>query len=99
MYTLITPKPIIIDFIKTTTTDLIRIFKPKITTTALCLKPIIELKEHWSAATSDQRRAFKSLTDNFGFNLKARVPAVTLVQWQSFDLGLKKVGKVLFARL
>jgi hypothetical protein len=62
-YTPIAPKPIVIDFMKTTTTNLIRIFKPKITATALCLKPIIKLEEHWSSATPDQRRAFESLAD------------------------------------
>jgi hypothetical protein len=50
-YTPIAPKPIVIDFTKTTTADFIGIFKPKITATALCLKPIIELEEHWSNAT------------------------------------------------
>jgi hypothetical protein len=52
-YTPIAPKPIVIDFTKTTTTDLIGIFKPKITVTALRFKPIIELEEHWSDATPD----------------------------------------------
>jgi hypothetical protein len=42
-YTPIVPKLIIIDFTKTTTANLIGIFKLKITTTALRLKPIIEL--------------------------------------------------------
>jgi hypothetical protein len=45
-YTPIVPKPIVINFKKTTTADLIGIFKPKITATALRLKPIIELEEH-----------------------------------------------------
>jgi hypothetical protein len=45
-YTPIAPKPIVIDFTKTTTANLIGIFKPKITATALRLKPIIELEEH-----------------------------------------------------
>jgi hypothetical protein len=45
-YTPIALKPIVIDFTKTTTSNLIGIFKPKITTTALCLKPIIEFEEH-----------------------------------------------------
>jgi hypothetical protein len=101
-YTPITPKPIVIDFTKTTTADLIGIFKPKITATALRLKPIIELEEHWSNATPDQRRAFESLADriqSFGFDLEARAPAVTRVQWQSLDWGLKKVSKVSFAGL
>jgi hypothetical protein len=35
MYTPIAPKPIVINFTKTTTADLIGIFKPKITATAL----------------------------------------------------------------
>jgi hypothetical protein len=52
-YTPIALKPIVIDFTKTTTTDLIGIFKPKITATALRLKPIIELEKHWSNATPD----------------------------------------------
>jgi hypothetical protein len=101
-YTPIAPKPIVIDFTKTTTTDLIGIFKPKITATALRLKPIIELEEHWSDATPDQRRAFESLADkiqSFGFDLEARAPAVTRTQWQSLDWGLKEVGKVSFAGL
>jgi hypothetical protein len=101
-YTPIVPKPIVIDFTKTTTTDLIGIFKPKITATALRLKPIIELEEHWSDATPNQRRAFESLTDkiqSFGFDLEVCAPAVTHVQWQSLDWGLKEVGKVLFAGL
>jgi hypothetical protein len=101
-YTPIAPKPIIIDFTKTTTTNLIGIFKPKITTTALCLKPIIELEEHWSSATSDQRRTFESLADkiqSFGFDLETCAPAVTRVQWQSLDWGLKEIGKVSFAGL
>jgi hypothetical protein len=46
-------KPIVINFTKTTTADFIGIFKLKITATALCLKPIIELEKHWSFATSD----------------------------------------------
>jgi hypothetical protein len=46
IYTPIAPKPIVIDFTKTTTADLIGIFKPKITATALRLKPIVELEEH-----------------------------------------------------
>jgi hypothetical protein len=49
-YTPIAPKPIIINFTKTTTADLIGIFKPKITATVLRLKPIIELEKHWSDA-------------------------------------------------
>jgi hypothetical protein len=101
-YTPIVPKPIVIDFTKTTTTNLIGIFKPKITATALRLKLIIELKEHWSNTTPDQRRTFKSLADkiqSFGFDLEACAPAVTRVQWQSLDWGLKEVGKVLFAGL
>jgi hypothetical protein len=101
-YTPIAPKPIVINFTKTTTTDLIGIFKPKITATALRLKPIIELEEHWSDATPDQRRAFESLTDkiqSFGFDLESRAPAVTCAQWQSLDWGLKEIGKVLFAGL
>jgi hypothetical protein len=81
-YTPIASKPIVIDFIKTTTADLIRIFKPKITATALCLKPIIKLEEHWSAATPNQCCAFESLADkiqSFGFNLKACAPTVTRI--------------------
>jgi hypothetical protein len=81
-YTPIAPKPIVIDFTKTTTADLVGIFKPKITATALCLKPIVKLEEHWSNATSDQRRAFESLADkiqSFGFDLEACTPAVTRV--------------------
>jgi hypothetical protein len=81
-YTPIVPKPIVIDFTKTTTANLIGIFKPKITATALCLKPIIELEEHWSNATPDQRRAFESLADkiqSFGFDLESRAPAVTRI--------------------
>jgi hypothetical protein len=50
-YTPIALKPIVIDFTKTTTADLIGIFKLKITATALRLKPIVELEEHWSNAT------------------------------------------------
>jgi hypothetical protein len=102
IYTPIAPKPIVIDFTKTTTANLIGIFKPKITATALCLKPIIELKEHWSAATSNQHHAFESLTDkiqSFSFDLEACVPAVMRIQWQSLDWGLKEVGKVLFTGL
>jgi hypothetical protein len=101
-YTPIVPKPIVINFTKTTTADLIGIFKPKITATTLRLKPIIELEEHWSDATPDQRHAFESLADkiqSFGFDLETRAPAVTRVQWQSLDWGLKEVGKVLFAGL
>jgi hypothetical protein len=101
-YTPIALKSIVIDFTKTTTADLIGIFKPKITATALCLKPIIELEEHWSDATPDQRRAFKSLADkiqSFGFDLEACAPTITLIQWQSLDWGLKEVGKVSFAGL
>jgi hypothetical protein len=101
-YTPIAPKPIVIDFTKTTIADLIGIFKPKITATALRLKPIIKLEEHWSDATPDQRRAFESLADkiqSFGFDLETRVPAVTCAQWQSLDWGLKEIGKVSFARL
>jgi hypothetical protein len=81
-YTPIALKPIVIDFTKTTTADLIGIFKPKITATALRLKPIIELEEHWSNATPDQRRAFESLADkiqSFGFDLEARAPTITRV--------------------
>jgi hypothetical protein len=102
MYTPIAPKPIVIDFTKTTTADLIGIFKPKITATALRLKPIVELEEHWSNATPDQRHAFESLADeiqSFGFDLESRAPAVTRVQWQSLDWGLKEVRKVLFTGL
>jgi hypothetical protein len=101
-YTPITSKPIVIDFTKTTTADLIRIFKSKITATALRLKPIIELEEHWSNATPDQHRAFESLADkiqSFGFDLETRVPTITRVQWQSLDWGLKEVGKVSFTGL
>jgi hypothetical protein len=101
-YTPIAPKPIVIDFTKTTTADLVGIFKPKITATALRLKPIIKLEEHWSDATPDQRRAFESLVDkiqSFGFDLETRAPAVTCVQWQSLDWGLKEIGKVSFAGL
>jgi hypothetical protein len=101
-YTPIAPKLIVIDFIKTTTTNLIGIFKPKITATTLCLKPIIELEEHWSNTTPNQRCAFESLADkiqSFGFDLETRAPAVTCVQWQSLDWGLKVIGKVSFARL
>jgi hypothetical protein len=102
IYTPITLKLIIIDFTKTTTADLIGIFKPKITATTLRLKPIIELKEHWSNATPDQHRAFESLVDkiqSFGFDLETRVPTITRVQWQSLDWGLKKVSKVSFTGL
>jgi hypothetical protein len=102
IYTPITPKLIVIDFTKTTTTNLIGIFKPKITATALCLKLIIELEEHLSSATPNQRRVFESLADkiqSFGFDLKTRVPTITRVQWQSLNWGLKEVGKVLFAGL
>jgi hypothetical protein len=101
-YTPIAPKPIVIDFTKTTTADLIGIFKPKITATALRLKPIVELEEYWSNATPDQHRAFESLADkiqSFGFDLESRASAVTCVQWQSLDWGLKEIGKVLFAGL
>jgi hypothetical protein len=52
-YTPIAPKPILINFKKMTITNLVEIFKPKITATALCLKPIIELEEHWFSTTSD----------------------------------------------
>jgi hypothetical protein len=101
-YTPIASKPIVIDFTKTTTANLIGIFKPKITATALRLKPIIELEEHWSFATPNQRRTFESLADkiqSFSFNLEHYAPTVTCVQWQSLDWGLKEVGKVLFAGL
>jgi hypothetical protein len=101
-YTPIAPKPIVIDFTKTTTANLIGIFKPKITATALRLKPIIELEEYWSNTTPDQRCAFELLADkiqNFGFDLEARTPVVTRIQWQSLDWGLKEVGKVSFAGL
>jgi hypothetical protein len=101
-YTPIAPKSIVIDFTKTTTADLIGIFKPKITATALHLKPIIELEEHWSDATPNQRCAFESLADkiqSFGFDLESRAPVVTRIQWQSLNWGLKEVGKVSFAGL
>jgi hypothetical protein len=101
-YTPIIPKSIVIEFTKTTTADLIGIFKPKITATALRLKPIVELEKHWSNATPDQRCAFESLADkiqSFGFDLETRAPAVTCVQWQSLDWGLKEIGKVSFAGL
>jgi hypothetical protein len=101
-YIPIAPKPIVIDFMKTTTANLIGIFKPKITTTALCLKPIIELEEHWSATTANQCHTFESLADkiqSFGFDLEAHTSTITCVQWQSLDWGLKEIGKVLFARL
>jgi hypothetical protein len=101
-YTPIASKLIVIDFTKTTTADLIGIFKLKITATALCLKPIIKLEEHWSNATSDQCHAFKSFADkiqSFGFDLETHTPAVTHVQWQSLNWGLKEVGKVSFAGL
>jgi hypothetical protein len=52
-YTPIASKPIIIDFTKTIIADLVKIFKPKITATALRLKPIIELEKHWFNATPD----------------------------------------------
>jgi hypothetical protein len=101
-YTPIAPKPIVINFTKTTAADLIGIFKPKITATAFHLKPIVELEKHWSNATPNQRRAFESLADkiqSFGFDLESRAPAVTRVQWQSLDWGLKEIGKVSFAGL
>jgi hypothetical protein len=101
-YTPIALKSIVIDFMKTTTANFIRIFKPKITATALCLKPIIELEKHWSSTTPDQRRIFESLANkiqSFGFDLEARTPTITRVQWQSLDWGLKEVRKVLFAGL
>jgi hypothetical protein len=101
-YTPIAPKPIVINFMKTTTANLIGIFKPKITATALRLKPIIELEEHWSNATPNQRRAFESLADkiqSFGFDLETHTPTVTRVQWQSLDWGLKEVSKVSFTGL
>jgi hypothetical protein len=88
MYTSIALKPIVIDFTKTTTTDLIGIFKLKITATALYLKPIVELEEHWSNATPNQHRVFESLADkiqSLGFDLETCAPAVTRVQWQSLD--------------
>jgi hypothetical protein len=102
IYTPIAPKPIVIDFTKTTTANLIRIFKPKITAAALRFKPIIELEEHWSNATPDQRHAFESLADkiqSFGFDLESCAPTVTRNQWQSLDWGLKEIGKVLFTGL
>jgi hypothetical protein len=51
MYTSIAPKPIVINFTKTTIANLIGIFKLKITAITLRLKPIVELEEHWSNAT------------------------------------------------
>jgi hypothetical protein len=102
IYTPITLKLIVINFTKTTTADLIGIFKPKITATTLRLKMIIELKKHWFSATSNQRRTFESFVNkiqSFGFDLETCAPAVTCVQWQSLDWGLKEVGKVLFAGL
>jgi hypothetical protein len=81
-YIPIAPKPIVINFTKTTTTDLIRIFKLKITATALHLKPIIELEEHWSFAISNQHCTFESLANkiqSFGFNLEAHAPAITCI--------------------
>jgi hypothetical protein len=101
-YIPIAPKPIVIDFTKTTTADLIGIFKPKITATALRLKSIIELEEYWSNTTPDQRRAFEFLADkiqSFGFDLESHAPAVTRAQWQGLNWGLKEVGKVSFAGL
>lgn len=50
-YMPITPKPIVIDFARVNTADLIGIFKLKIATTITCLKPIIELGDHWENAT------------------------------------------------
>jgi hypothetical protein len=82
-YTPIALKSIVIDFTKTTTADLIGISKPKITATALRLKPIVELEEHWSNTIPNQRRAFESLADkiqSFGFDLEARTPTVTCIQ-------------------
>jgi hypothetical protein len=87
-YTFIALKPIVIDFTKTTTTNLIGIFKLKITTTALCLKLIIKLEEHWSATAPDQHHTSKSLVDkiqSFSFDLEAHMPAVTCAQWQGLD--------------
>jgi hypothetical protein len=81
-YTPIAPKLIVINFTKTTTADLIRIFKLKITATTLWLKPVIELEEHWIAATPDQCCAFESLADkiqSFGFDLESCMPAVTCI--------------------
>jgi hypothetical protein len=101
-YTPIAPKPIVIDFTKTTTANLIGIFKLKITATTLRLKPIIELEAHWSSTTLNQHRTFEFLADkiqSFGFDLETRVPTVMRVQWQSLNWGLKKVGKVSFAGL
>lgn len=101
-YTPIAPKPIVIDFARVNTADLIGIFKPKIATTITRLKPIIELADHWENATPDQRRAFESLADkiqSFGFDLEQRAPAITRAQWQSLDWGLKEIGKVSFVGL
>jgi hypothetical protein len=102
VYIPIAPKPIVIDFTKTTTTDLIGIFKLKITATALRFKLIIKLEEHWSATTPNQCCAFEFVADkiqSFSFDLEAHTPAVTRVQWQSLDCRLKEVGKVLFTGL
>jgi hypothetical protein len=87
---------------KTITANLIGIFKPKITATAFRLKPIVELEEHWSSATLDQCCTFEFLMDkiqSFSFDLETCAPAVTCVQWQNLNWGLKEVGKVLFARV
>jgi hypothetical protein len=88
MYTPIAPKSIVFNFTKTTTANLIGIFKLKITATALHLKSIVKLEEHWFSTTPDQRHTFKSFVDkiqSFGFDLEICTPAITCIQWQSLN--------------
>ncbi len=95
------PKPILIDFRKTTTQDLIGIFKPKLTAVITRLAPVYELLDR-SKISPDLHDCFKELSwklDSLFEDFDTRATSITSQEWQALNFGLREIGRVSFKGL
>ena len=98
---LIAPKPILIDFKKHTTEDLIGIFRPRLNATLTRLSAIPEV-DGFQDLVYDHFRAYQRTVDKLTLlrdQLELRAPTVTPAEWRTLEWGLKKIGGISFKGL
>ena len=97
----IAPKPVLIDFKKQTTSDLVAIFTPRRNSIALRLSAITEVHDHTSVTLDSGNWAdTQRLIDQIDkLDLNTRADTITTEQWKALEFGFKAIGQVSFKGL
>lgn len=94
-------KPILVDFKKHSTEDLIGIFRPRLDATLLRLSAIAEL-DQFQDQIYDHRCAYKRTVEKLTLlrdQFELRAGLVTPEEWRTLEWGLKKIGAISFKGL